>query len=33
VQTLVETIKAVKADTMAPLLQAEFFARERGIRA
>lgn len=33
VQALVETIKAVKADTMAPLLQQEFFAREGGMRA
>jgi creatinine amidohydrolase len=32
VQALVETIRAVKADEMAPLLQSEFFARERSMR-
>lgn len=32
VQALVETIKAVKADTVAPMLQREFFARERRMR-
>ena len=32
VEALVETIKAVKADAVAPLLQAEFFSRERSMR-
>jgi len=33
IAALAETIKAVKADTMAPLLQAEFFGREREMHA
>ena len=31
-QALVETIRAVKADRMASLLQDEFFKRERSMR-